>query len=105
MKLDNKNIEILSINFFCLTSLMNLSKKLGFDSEFLQVGYDALLHKDFNFKRKNTINFIGSYTLKREMILQNLRNHPLEIYRLKWNKLKFSTENWTIHLKKSIFLH
>lgn len=92
--------DIIDKLFLFDSSLVNLSQELGFNCDFLQVGYDALLHKNFNYKRKGTINFIGSHTLKREIILKNLQNFPLEIHGLKWNKLNFHPKSWTIHTQK-----
>lgn len=82
------------------SSLLDLSKKLNFDCELLQVGYDEVLHKDFNKTRRDSFNFIGSYTNEREFILNQLSNENIELYGLKWKNLSKIYDSWTISNKK-----
>ncbi|MEA1914884.1 MAG: glycosyltransferase, partial [Campylobacterota bacterium] len=48
------------------------------------------------FKRRDSTNFIGSYTQQREEILIKLESADLELYGLKWNKLHRRPQNWRI---------
>lgn len=86
------------------TSLVEQSLTLGFDSELLQVGYDLELHKNHMKERRETFNFIASYTKERENILQNLSSINLELYGTKWKKLQQKSKNWKIKNQKIDYL-
>jgi spore maturation protein CgeB len=82
------------------TSLVDSALALGFDAELLQVGYDKELHKNLGKNRRESFNFIGSYTKDREQFLEKLHKYNLELYGIKWNSLESKPLIWDINNQK-----
>lgn len=83
------------------SAMLSKAQEIGFDNyELLQFGFNSMLHKDYNLKRDNYINFIGSYTKERDEIFSNLADYNLRIEGIKWDKLKCSSDKWIVRNRK-----
>ena len=83
------------------TAMLPKAKEIGFANyELLQFGFNPMLHSDYNLKRDNYINFIGSYTKERDEIFSNLVDYNLRIEGIKWDKLRCSSDKWIVRNRK-----
>lgn len=83
------------------SALVATAKNLGFkETHFLQFGYNSKLHTNKNLYRRETINFIGSFTQERNIAFQSLKNNHLEIYGTHWNQLDPISYKWKIKNQK-----
>lgn len=79
------------------SALLEVSKKIGFNSvELLQFGYNPKLHFDYQQKRDNYINFIGSFTKERDEIFSYLTDYNLHIEGINWDKLTCHSDKWIV---------
>jgi len=103
---DNSKVDFLQLIdklYLFDTSLVESALDLGFNAELLQVGYDREHHKNLKINRRDSFNFIGSYTKDREFVLKNLSEQNVELYGIKWSKLHFKPHNWNIKTNKIDF--
>ncbi len=87
--------------FVADSGFVSTAKDLGFENvNLLQFGYNKAIHKNLNLPRRDSINFIGSYTKQRDDIFMLLKDYPIEIYGAKWNRLTNISDKWTVQNKK-----
>lgn len=83
------------------SALIKVSKDINFkEVELLQFGFNPNLHFDYERKRDNYINFVGSYTKERDEIFSYLQDYNLRIEGIHWNKLVSNSKKWLIQNKK-----
>jgi len=83
------------------SGFVEIAKKLKFKNiKILQFGYNNLIHKNFNLKRDDYVNFVGSYTKERNDIFMALKDYKLQIEGFKWNKLDSISRLWRIKVGK-----
>lgn len=79
------------------SAFVAIAQKVGFrEVHFLQFGYNPKIHTNTQLPRRQTINFIGSYTKERDLAFQALKNSPFEIYGSHWEKLSTKSDRWKI---------
>ncbi len=83
------------------SGLIDIANQMNFkEINFLQFGYNNLIHKNYNLERNDFINFVGSFSKERNDIFKKLNDYKLHLEGINWDKLDLISKKWILNKGK-----